>query len=134
MLYRSLVLLLLVLAASCATDPNEGVFVVNNVEMPKLTDTRLQEIRRVWTTGSQQKSESTKAGRYASYWILDVIANSESTPDRPCSQLELLEIRARDVLISKMVQPHELLGGGKAWPERLPEPIVREPLADRTGG
>jgi hypothetical protein len=37
-------------------------------------------------------------------------------------------------LISKMVQPHELLGGGKAWPERLPEPIVREPLADRTGG
>jgi hypothetical protein len=86
----------LVLSA-CATDPNEGVFVINGVVKPRLTDSRLAEIRRAWTPASQPRSEATKAGRYASYWILDLIAHTELTDDATCPKLDLLAIQTREI-------------------------------------
>jgi hypothetical protein len=79
-------------------DPNEGVFVINGVTAPRLTEERLTEIRRAWTPTSEPKSESTKAGRLSSYWILDVIAHHELAPaNGPCSKLDLQAIRPREV-------------------------------------
>lgn len=82
---------------SCAADPNEGVFVLNGLTLPKLTDERLAEIRKTWTPSSQPKSESTKAGRYASYWILDLIAHTELADEVTCTTIELIAIQPREV-------------------------------------
>ncbi|WP_077036687.1 hypothetical protein [Pelomonas sp. KK5] len=90
-------ILALALLAGCASDPNEGVFVINDVVRPKLTEARLSEIRSVWTPGSQALSESTKARRLASYWILDLIADAELNWRGECRQLELVAIRPREV-------------------------------------
>jgi hypothetical protein len=86
------------LLASCATtDPNEGIFIHNGVEYPKLSEDRLQKIRSTWSSTSQPISESTKAGRQIAYWILDVIAHHESESDSKCNSLDLLEIKKREV-------------------------------------
>jgi hypothetical protein len=96
--YRFLAGLAVSLLVSCAVDPNEGVFVVNGITTPRLTEARLIEIRRAWTPTSEPMSESTKAGRLYSYWILDLIAHQELTPtDDRCSKLDLHAIRAREV-------------------------------------
>jgi hypothetical protein len=94
---KTLALLLAHALGACASDPNEGVFVVNGVEQQRLTEQRLQSIRQAWTLSSQPKAASTKAGRQASYWILDVIANGESPEEEPCRQLDLIEIRSKEV-------------------------------------
>jgi len=85
------------LLAGCATDPNEGIFVVNGVTYPKLTEERLAAIRKVWTSTSQPVSEKTKAGREVAYWILDVIAHNEAEDKGSCSTLDLVQIQPREV-------------------------------------
>jgi hypothetical protein len=105
----ALLLTLALALGACASDPNEGVFVVNGFEQKRLTEQRLQSIRQAWTLSSQPRSASTKAGRQISYWILDVIANSESPEEAPCRPLDLIEIRPKEVnmTMSLHVKPGE---------------------------
>ena len=82
---------------------------LNGVKMPKLTDERLQEVRKAWTESTPRKAEATRAGRAISWWILDLIAHTESSWPNRCSTLELVAIQRRELdLIRRASSPTEV--------------------------
>ena len=93
----------------------------------------------VWQLGRQHRNESQRqAENFKSQLKLQVYQEFSVRLSTATDSVQTVAMYAfaapSHILISKMVQPHELHGGGKAEPTRRLEPSLREFCSDRTDG
>jgi len=96
-MHRSLYIALLFLSSCAATDPDEGRFVVNSRTLTKLDSAKVSEIRSSWQGATEATQARSAASKADVRWSLDFISNIESGGIKPCSRLELTEIKQLEI-------------------------------------